>query len=1410
MSSKPAFTDVTILAVDDDAEILEMLGYIFKRHGYRMRQAFNGRDALDMLAADPSIDVILLDLLMPGDLNGMDTLRVIRADPALQQVPVLIVTALDSTEQQVAGLDAGAIDYIAKPIQPRELIARVNAALRVSRGQRALRGAEERYRLLVEAARDLVFAVDGAGRTTYVSPSSLAILGYFPEVFTTGQVSLLDLTHSDDRQRVGEMFALALQGVSGDDVQFRVRRRDGEERWLSVSWAAMHDAAGRPVGAQAMARDVTLRKRSEAAIYQRSQELAALNLIASRVTQSLDLNTTLSDALDALMEVLSIDYGALYVVEGGRATARAWRGLGDDALDRVRSLALSDAPWLDRFGVCDTWPEASIAPFDTLARLLRAPAWLTAPLRERETLQGAIVLGSRSAGRFGENEVILVRTVADQIGVAITNSRLYEETRRRVDELALLNEVGRALTSTLDLNEVLSVIMEEAVGVLQGEAGSVLLLDEMRDELVFASSVGPAADQLPGLRLPSGAGIAGEALRSGYPLLVADTQNDPRFYRNVDALTGMVTRSLMAAPLRARGRMIGVMEVLNKRGGHFTPNDVRLLDSLAQTAATAIVNAQLFEREQHRAHQLAALNEIGQRIASSLEADALLPEVARLIAVRLGYAFAAVGLVDENGLDLVLHGVARGSGEAGTAETSLGIGMRLPLNQGAIGRVVTQGRSLIVNEAQVQPDDLLGRGRGAGGSLLVTPITLEGIVIGVILVESQPRQVVSVIDVTTLDAVANQLAASIANSRLYAQVRRRNRELTAMHAISAAVSQSLELQNVLDAALTLAQPLFEADGCRICLIEGTDLVYRAGYGPLNEELPEPRRKPIHGSFEGLAARQGSVEILPDVPALRSRRPKGVGTPTLNDSEGEGSGADPDWRETWRVPTARPLGAIVALPLWGHDRVQGVMTLMWREPRPFAEGNRQLLAAIGQQIGVAIDRARLYEDTRRRERELGALNDILRSVTSTLDLEQVLSAAMQGVRDVMGVEIGSLLLVDDADGSLLFRKALGPAGDAAALVDQHLAPEEGIAGWVVAHRQSLRVNDAPSGAPYARRFEQATGMQVRSIMAAPLVVKERTIGAIEVVNKPDGMSEADERLLNALAASIAVAVDNARLYQELARSARELERSHAQLVQSEKLAATGRLSLSLAHEINNPLQAIANCLHLSLEPGLSEERRHEFLSMAREEVDRLSVLVQRMLEFYRPSPGDQTTSSVNSAIARVLALAEPKLRRNAVEVLTDLAPDLPEVRIAGDQLTQVFLNLVVNAAEAMETTRGARLAVRSRLDESGDWVEVTFADNGPGIPLDVLPHVFEPFFTTKAAGSGLGLAVSYGIMERHGGVLAVQSFPGHGTTFTARLPAGSGAASPDLSLAHVGINAPTDVTLGGAKDLSPSGRDASLR
>lgn len=1332
------YLDPTILTVDDDVDALDVYGHIFERHGYRVLRATNGSQSLETLFANPSIDVVLLDLRMPGDLDGLAVLREIRAHPLVKRTPVLIVTALGSTEQQVTGLDAGADDYITKPFTSRALLARVNAALRISRSQRALREAEERYRLLVETARDFVFALDMQGGFTYVSPSALTLTGYDPEDFLKGERHLLDLIHPEDRKRLKEHLDLAMLGVSGDDAQFRLIRRDDTERWLSMSWAGIQDAAGQQIGVQAIARDVTSRKRSEAAIYQRSQELAALNLIASRVNQSLDLNVTLADALAVLVEAISVDYGLIYITEGDQAVARAWRGIDETTLAQMRTIALEDAAWLDKLSVFNNRADTSPDALDALARQLNASSWLSAPLRERNALNGAIVLASRQIERFGEDEVILIRTVADQVGVAVVNARLYEETRQRVDELALLNEVSRALTSTLNLEEVLRVIMEEAVSTLQGEAGSVLLLDDARDQLMFAASVGPAAEQLADIRLPRDSGIAGLALESGQPLLISDVQGAPQFYDRVDELTRMTTRTMAVAPLRTRGRVIGVMEVLNKRGDVFTRNDLRLLDSLAQAAATAIDNAQLYQREHRRVQQLAALDEIGQRIASSLNAEALLPDVVHLICERLTYTGAAVGLVDPDGRALMIQGVC------GRVPEEVRLGAALPLDSGIIGQAVEEGRSVIVRDIDPQIDapyalEGLIDGLPALLSRCAVPIVLEGIVIGMILVESLELDAFTSIDTTTLEAVATQIATAITNSRLYKQVRQRNQELSALHGISAAVSQSLERQNVLDAALVMVQPLFGADGVRIHLIEGDDLILKAGYGQLHEELPAPVSEPLDDSFAGLAVWHAAVEALADVENAQS-----------------------PWRDRWIDSSLR---AIATMPLWGHDRVQGVMTLMWNTPRKFDDRTSQLMVAVGQQIGVAIERAKLYEDTRRRETELRALNDIIRSVTSTLDLEQVLSAAMQGVRNVMQVEVGSLLLLDEVEGTLRFRKTIGPAGEY--LVDQVLQPHEGVAGWAVLYRESLRVNNTQFDTRYAQRFESLTNVSVNSVMAAPLIVKDRVLGVIEVVNKEGGFSERDEELLNSLAASVAVAIENARLYQELGDSAAELERSQAQLVRSEKLAATGRLALSLAHEINNPLQAVANCLHLVIEPNLSPERRDEFMVMAREEVERLTTLVQRMLEFYRPSPSDQTSSDVNRSIDRMLALSEQKFRQSEVDVRCDLATDLPDVRISSDQVTQVFLNLAINAAEALE--QGGRLQVTTQLDGSGEWVDVIFADDGPGIPEDVLPHIFEPFFTTKTTGSGLGLAVSYSIIERHGGMLSVESRAGQGTTFQVRLP-----------------------------------------
>jgi two-component system, NtrC family, sensor histidine kinase HydH len=446
------------------------------------------------------------------------------------------------------------------------------------------------------------------------------------------------------------------------------------------------------------------------------------------------------------------------------------------------------------------------------------------------------------------------------------------------------------------------------------------------------------------------------------------------------------------------------------------------------------------------------------------------------------------------------------------------------------------------------------------------------------------------------------------------------------------------------------------------------------------------------------------------------------------------------------------------PLISRNRVLGTLTVVGL-PANNAEA-LELLTSIGNQIGAAVERAKLYHDAQQRSEDFAVLNEITRAVTSSLELDRVLTMSLHSIRQILHVQAGSLILVDAESGELQFRNTL-------AEVERWLrtsAPAGGLLDRLVATREPLILNEVQLDA----RSNGGSGelWQVRNLLAAPLIVKSRVLGAIVVLNREAGVFTSDDlEMLQFLAAAVGVATENARLYGELADFARELERSQTQLIQAEKLAATGRLAASIAHEINNPLQAIHNCLYLALKRPLAEDKKLHYLAMAQEETKRLITLVQRTLEFYRPSKGQSAAVDVNHLLENVLALSNKGLEHGHIQVHAQLQPDLPPIFGVPDQLTQVLLNLVINAIEAMPD--GGELSLGTTSDEG--WLRISVGDTGPGISPDEAAKIFEPFYTTKANGTGLGLAVSYGIIQRHGGRIEVVGAPDRGTTFTIALP-----------------------------------------
>ncbi len=402
--------------------------------------------------------------------------------------------------------------------------------------------------------------------------------------------------------------------------------------------------------------------------------------------------------------------------------------------------------------------------------------------------------------------------------------------------------------------------------------------------------------------------------------------------------------------------------------------------------------------------------------------------------------------------------------------------------------------------------------------------------------------------------------------------------------------------------------------------------------------------------------------------------------------------------------------------------------------------------------------------RQRNQELAILTEVSRTIISSLDLEEVLTAAVEGVRRILPVAAGVLVLMDEETGDMTFRKLV--AGNHP-LMGCPLPMDRSIIRHVVATGQPYLTNDVSLDPLFSPQID-GWGPQTRAVLCVPLLVREQVIGALELADKIGGpFTETDRDLLQTLAGSVAVAVENAQLYAEVNDYARALERSQAQLIQAEKMAAIGRLAASIAHEINNPLQAIHNTIHLAMTDRLPPEKRGEYLGMAQKEVERLIEIVQRMLEFYRPSKGGIVQTDVNRLLRDALAIADKRLQHGRVRVSARFADGLPPILGVPDQLTQVFLNIIINAVEAMPD--GGDLRVGTLLTDDRRWVLVAFQDSGPGLTAEQIAHIFEPFYTTKPSGTGLGLAISYGIVERHGGTIEVSSQPGQGATFVVRLP-----------------------------------------
>jgi two-component system, NtrC family, sensor kinase len=311
----------------------------------------------------------------------------------------------------------------------------------------------------------------------------------------------------------------------------------------------------------------------------------------------------------------------------------------------------------------------------------------------------------------------------------------------------------------------------------------------------------------------------------------------------------------------------------------------------------------------------------------------------------------------------------------------------------------------------------------------------------------------------------------------------------------------------------------------------------------------------------------------------------------------------------------------------------------------------------------------------------------------------------------------------------------------------------------------------------------------------LIAGAKAVSHMEL-DKPIGVDDSSEEIYELASAfevmreRLGSATQNLEIKVE--ERTRQLQAAQKKLLHNDRLASLGQLSASVAHEINNPISGVLNLSMLlqrmlkddGVPPARLEEFR-KYLGQVTSETTRVGRIVSDLLAFSRRSKPQRAPADINRIVRSTLSLVQHKMKLSNVEVETRLRDDLPAAHCDASQVQQVVLNLLLNAAEATQTKSERRVVVETAVEPCA--VTLTVSDNGEGIPSENLSKIFDPFFTTKSDGKGvgLGLAVSYGIIQAHGGDIEVRSQPGQGTTFSVSLPLEAAAApgEPLLELAR---------------------------
>lgn len=977
---------------------------------------------------------------------------------------------------------------------------------------------------------------------------------------------------------------------------------------------------------------------------------------------------------------------------------------------------------------------------------------LTMPLRFRGQTIGVLILLNQQPNIDDLLPEGFAESAADLLSAIIYGATMEKDKASRSEKAKILQETSLAISSTLNLTSVLSMVASRLADYA-GVTYCLILLNTEQDNILEVGSFYSKRRGANGMPDSARINLADfpkllETIKTNQALTLGPQElRDFSATENQFLCTDMV-RQITALPISHSGKAIGLVllgEERSQERSAMPPDKLSFVQAMVAQAASAIENARLYGFINRKVEQLSTLYNVSAVIHSETDTHTMLEKVLTATGEFLPYSAAAIWGIDEkidSFVPMAVNGLINPELLARGALSATG---------SLLSQVAQSGKSHMISDIRIETGPQSSFAEAV--SELAVPIRISEKVIGIFSIGSIKKCAFGNLDEDFLETLAAQIAVAMERSRLFEQERERGLKLRTIFEFSRKLSRSINLQEVLKIAVESIREAFEYQLVAIFAIDNNGGNFYVGYqsAASARRLPDDFTVPRNKGLLGQTINTRKTIYCADVT-----------------------------REPQYVTAIEDVKSEVCIPIIVGDKIMGVLDVESMNYDDFTAEDIGTLEAFSDIMAVAMDNSYLFEEIVQKAERLSLIDNINKAISATLDLDSFFKVVAKAVADNAGYRWTSLVVPENE--SFSFKAGYAPRSAGAIspgpildmLQDNLRTVIEQARPEFVSFSQLARLGDP-------QKLQVTFDAGIRNLGLFPIGDSAKA-DAVMIVgsSRSEGFSSQELLLLKDLAVHLRIAWQNAQLYRQLKTAFDQLQEAQERVIQTEKLRALGEMSSGVVHDFNNILAAILGrtqilqrrlCAPVDADGTALLEKGLGIIEKAALDG---SHILSRISEFTKKKPSEKFVAvHLDQIIADAIELTRPKwcdvARSDGKKIEVEFnRSGLLQAAGSPSELREVFTNLIINAVDAIPNT--GRITIEAAADQT-QRIKIVLQDDGQGMAEETRKRIFEPFFTTKGSkGTGLGLSVTYGIISRHKGNIEVESKAGVGTKFIITLPA----------------------------------------